>query len=674
MSDEFPPTALPLLLAGPILRRCTAEDVAIWIVTSAPARARLRIGGGDSGVDALEFVLEPGTAGLRSLRAGARLHFALLHVRMPSPLPYDRWIPYELALQPLAARSHDAAAWLDCTAPASGVCHEGQRSPGFVLPTRVAAVLHGSCRKPHYRGRDGLARADRLIAELLQAGDAGMNRDTVGAAAPAAALPAWPSALLLTGDQVYIDDVAGPTLRAIHSLLAQLGLPVEHLPELRERGIANSSDLYAHPDGYYHRERLLPRRKRNRALIDVLFRGVEKPVFTSANAHNHLVTLGEVLAMYVLAWSPTAWRCVDLEPPAHLDDECRERYRRERETLDAFVAELPAVRRAMAHLPVAMIFDDHDVTDDWNLSREWEQVAYGHPFSHRVIGNAIVGYAIGQAWGNRPEMLDDAWLQRLQRTLDAPGDADHDATIDALRHHREWHYTWPTTPPLMAIDSRSRRWRSSGNPRRPSGLLDWQALTDLQQALRGHSAVLLVTPAPIFGVKLIEVIQRVFTWLGQPLMVDAENWMAHRGCADTVLNIFRHPETPRNFVILSGDVHYSFVYDVELRGEHGGPDVWQITSSGVRNAFPDRLLATLDHLNRWLYSPRSPLNAFTRRRTMKVVPRKPSGTAHGRRLLNGSGLGLVELDAQGRPWRIRELLADGRTVSFERRDAESRWD
>jgi hypothetical protein len=59
---------------------------------------------------------------------------------------------------------------------------------------------------------------------------------------------------------------------------------------------------------------------------------------------------------------------------------------------------------------------------------------------------------------------------------------------------------------------------------------------------------------------------------------------------------------------------------------------------------------------------------------MRVIPRKPEGTPHGRRLLNGSGIGLVEIDAQGVPWRIRELLTDGRAVSFSRREAESRWD
>ena len=134
-----------------------------------------------------------------------------------------------------------------------------------------------------------------------------------------------------------------------------------------------------------------------------------------------------------------------------------------------------------------------------------------------------------------------------------------------------------------------------------------------------------MSPAPIFGVKLIETIQRVFTWFGHPLMVDAENWMAHPDSAQAILNSFRHRKTPQNFVVLSGDVHYSFVYDAELRGRVRGPDIWQICSSGVRNDFPPRLLGVLDRLNRWLYSPRSPLNWFTRRRHMRVTPRRYEG-------------------------------------------------
>jgi hypothetical protein len=291
-----------------------------------------------------------------------------------------------------------------------------------------------------------------------------------------------------------------------------------------------------------------------------------------------------------------------------------------------------------------------------------------------VIGNALLGYLLNQAWGNCPDAFDDGILEQQQRCLTAPGTAPHDAFIERMLRFDRWHYRWPTMPPLVVVDTRTHRWRSESAARKPSGLMDWEGLTDLQQALRGLPAVLLVSPAPIFGVKLIENIQRLFTWFGQPLMVDAENWMAHPGAAHAVLNIFRHPKTPQHFVVLSGDVHYSFVYDVELRGRTRGPDIWQICSSGLRNAFPPRLLAVLDRANRWLYAPRSPLNWFTRRRRMRVVPRKPEGIAHGRRLLNGSGIGLVELDADGVPWRIRELLADGRERAFTRREAESRWD
>jgi hypothetical protein len=377
--------------------------------------------------------------------------------------------------------------------------------------------------------------------------------------------------------------------------------------------------------------------------------------------------------MYLLVWSPAGWQGLSLEPPADLDARSRRRYEQERPHIEQFASELAAIRRLFAHLPVAMIFDDHDVTDDWNLNREWEEMAYGHPFSRRIIGNALIGYLINQGWGNRPEAFSRDLLDAVRDAIAQPGQRPHDRCIERLYRFDQWHYQWPTQPPLIVMDSRTHRWRSEISAREPSGLMDWEALTDLQQALFGHSAVLLVSPAPIFGVKLIEAIQRVFTWFGQPLLVDAENWMAHPGAAQVILNIFRHPKTPEHFIVLSGDVHYSFVYDIELRGQEGGPDIWQICSSGLRNAFPDRLLAVFDRTNRWLYAPNSPLNWFTRRRRMRVIPRKPEGARPGRRLLNGSGIGVLELDADGLPWRIRELMADGRFLTFNRREDESHW-
>jgi len=648
---------LPLLLAGPVLRRVEANRLVLWLATTEPVSLRLRLNGR----------VVPGSTP-HTLQAGDRLFHHLLDAELPEPLVPGAWTAYTLEISDPAAPE----GWRDLLAADPGLCYPGQSSPGLRWEPRVASLLHGSCRKPHHhaapgasegRAGDGLAEADRLLQRLLAGED----------------VTAWPSALVLSGDQIYADDVAGPLLRAIHRLAQQLGLPDEALPGVCPDGPASARELVEHPLGYYRREQLLPKQAVKSGLKDILFGGVAKPVFTTDNAHNHLISLSEVLCMYLLVWSPLPWQGLDLSPPPDLLPKHAQRYEREAAALADFVQGLPAVRRAMAHLPVAMIFDDHDITDDWNLSAEWETVAYGHPFSRRVIGNALLGYLLHQGWGNRPEAFREA-LPHLERALQQPGSDDHDAAITQLLHFHQWHYVWPTEPALVVLDSRTHRWRSDLSSRQPSGLLDWESLTDLQQTLLDREAVLLVSSAPIFGVKLIETLQHLFSWAGSPLVVDAENWMGHPGAASAILNIFRHPRTPQHFVVLSGDVHYSFVYDVKLRRRTRlrtgarSPDIWQICSSGLRNTFPSGLLAVLDHGNRWLYSPRSPLNWFTRRRHLRVVPRKPEGLPSGRRLLDASGIGLVELDEHGRPWRIRSLLADGRDVAYVPREAEARWD
>lgn len=350
------------------------------------------------------------------------------------------------------------------------------------------------------------------------------------------------------------------------------------------------------------------------------------------------------------------------------------RYEKEKKAIEAFKQPLKHVQRALAHLPTAMIFDDHDVTDDWNMTAAWEQSAYGHPLSKRIIGNALTAYLLCQGWGNAPEQFDDAMLSQLDQTLQSVGGQQHDNLIDQLLTFEQWHYEWPTHPPLIVLDTRTHRWRSERHPQRPSGLMDWQTLTDLQQTLIDHKAVIMVSPAPIFGVKLIETVQRIFTFLGKPLVVDAENWMAHSGSAHTLMNLFRHPKTPHHFVILSGDVHYSFVYDIEVKGLQSSPHIWQITSSGLRNEFPKRLLDWFDRLNRWLYAPWSPLNIFTKRRGMWISPRKPDNASRGERLLNHAGIGLVTLDEEGKPIQIQQLTGKNKAIAFKQDPQDRRYE
>ncbi|WP_334119398.1 alkaline phosphatase D family protein [Limnobacter sp.] len=630
------------LLAGPILRRMQCDRITLWLATSKPVRWRLSLfpNGHDSQVHELR-------SHCRQLKAAQRLYIHLIDLPLDMALPENIWVGYELSFQ-----CNGQDEWTSVAQEAPHLLYPGKNTLGFVLKNRLDHVLHGSCRKPHFARKedshagDGLARADQLLLEKADK--------------PAE----WPALLVMGGDQIYTDDVAGPMLVAIHKLIEQLDAPTETLPGTT---LSDSSVLHQQKPHYYTRHELLPKTKASNDIRNVLFTGVKKPVFTTDNARNHLISLAEIMAMYLLAWSPIPWRYTSMQLPNAVPTEFADRYDTQLDAIEEFVAELDCVHRLMAHLPVAMIFDDHDITDDWNLSAEWEDIAYGQPFSRRIIGNALVAYLVCQGWGNAPENFSEEMMQRCDEALQLPGEEMHENLITELIDFRNWQFTWHTQPPLMVIDTRTNRWRSETNPAHPSGLMDWEALSDLQQRLLGHDAVVLVSAAPIFGVKLIEGIQKVFNWFGKPLMVDAENWMAHSGAANTLLNLFRHGKTPKNFVILSGDVHYSFAYEVELRGKKNSPNIWQITSSGLRNEFPQRLLDILDRANRWLYAPWSPLNWFTKRRKMRIVPRKPDHRSRGERLVNASGVGLLSLSPDGVPLRIAQLTADGDVVQFHQR-------
>jgi len=638
---DTPQSAVPRILAGPILRRATTTRLILWLVTRDSEHLALSLYRGDDGRQSeADDVIELASS-TRRVQIGTDAWLLLVDLDLAEEgieaFPQETPIGYDLLLG-------EERASLAVLEP--GLCYPGESRPRFVVRTRLNNLLHGSCRRPHNASGDGMARADRWVA------------------AHRTDIDDWPTMMLLTGDQIYADDVAGPMLRAIHALIDRIGL----WPEALEGAtVADSGELYASPHCYYQRDQLLPQEKTNTALRDRFFGGTRKPIFTSATAGNHLVTLAEVLAMYLLCWSDTPWRDLSYSVPDLTEAE-RERYDEEAPIIQDFVTELPAVRRVMANTVTPMIFDDHDITDDWNLTALWEDTAYGHPYSKRIIGNALVAYLLCQGWGNRPEVFDDT-IQPIVERYAQDHDADSQNTlIDALIAFREWGFTLETDPAVVVLDIRTSRWRRERQPSRPSGLMDWEALTDMQQALMDRRSVVLVAATPIFGVKLIENVQRIFTFFGFPLMVDAENWMAHSGTASVVLNVFRHRRTPGNFTILSGDVHYSFVYDVALRFSRARQKVWQITSSGVKNQFPETLLTWFDRLNRWLYAPWSPLNWFTQRRRMRVTPRRPRPAEKGQRLVNRAGMGYVRFNDAGQPVDIRELGVDDVDVIFEQRE------
>lgn len=602
----------------------TSTECHIWVVTSNADSPALNLSANE--------VVVSGNCQRETIRVGKYAFIHLLSFTSSEPFEDTARIGYSLSFS-------DDAQQVSWENEQRGLLYDGQSSLCFHYTETPETILHGSCRKPHFHSDDALAQVDVLHKNAFK-----KQND-------------FPDLLLMTGDQIYADDVAGPMLKAIHSVIYRLGLYHE---ALEGAVVTNTNELATHEHGYYEREQLLPQIATNTVLSSIFFGAKKKPVFTSVNAQNHLIGSAEIIAMYLLVWSDTLWADINIDkdgiPPKY-----HAIFDKEHEALNGFVKQLLQVRRALAHIPTYMIFDDHDVTDDWNLTRGWEQEVYGNPLSKRMIGNALIGYLLCQGWGNAPKKVAPL-IAKVQESMGESGLNSHDEIIDDLLDFDQWHYRLDTTPPIEVLDTRTQRWRSESNMNKPSGLMDWEALCDFQHSIIGKESVIVVSAAPIYGVKVIEAIQKVFTFFGKALTVDAENWMAHKGTANVILNIFRHYKTPPDFIILSGDVHYSFVYDVRLRFRRNSPHITQFTCSGLKNAFPDGLIKWLDRLNRVLYRSKSPLNLFTRRRNMSVKAREPS-LGYGE-LFNGCAIGVLKISQKTTDVQCKALLSNGKEVEF----------
>lgn len=673
---------LPLLLAGPILRKTTATEVVLWVVTSVPLSGTTQLFNAEQETPFYSSSLDE----QESIRVGTHAWVTLIHLQgeFPTNVPLEYQIETEQG---------------SITELAPHLIYEDTRTNNdssrieFKISTTADYILHGSCRNPHHPSKDSLVAADNKITNQTV-----LER---------------PDMLMMSGDQIYADHVAGPTLDAIQQVIQLLGLIGEELPTDSQVNQINSSDaLFESEYHLYQRHHLLPHHNTSDSLLDKLFpkRGI--PIFSSTDCENHLVTLSEFIAMYLLVWSPTLWQCINRErlidndfkqADRQLTPAKQQQWRDESIIIDDFVAGLPQVQRLFAHIPTYMIFDDHDVTDDWNLTVGWEHAVDQNRFATQVIGNGLAAYWMCQGWGNAPEKFSSEFIEQTKQLFspvissnesessvenndesnsesyvekNGKNHGDLSENIDPQQHQQylemidrfeEWHYTINTSPKVIVLDTRTRRWRSESRMNKPSGLMDWEALTEFQHQLINQEKVVIVSAAPMFGVKFIETLQKMATTIGKPLMIDAENWMAHPGSANTLISIFTHTKTPTNFVVLSGDVHYSFAYDIKLRYRRNSPNIYQITCSGIKNQFPAPLLKFCDVCDRLLYSPRSVLNYFTKRKRLRIEKRSPDNQTFYR-LSNRSAIGELKLDSDGKPQSITTLSGDGKITRFPEPD------
>ncbi|ATC98833.1 hypothetical protein PSPO_a1791 [Pseudoalteromonas spongiae UST010723-006] len=608
---------LPILLTGPMIRRAEPRQVTLFIVSSQQAPFK---------VNAQALGEFEQTQQILALGEHCFCHFYFLNSTSTKGFVVDTLISYQLEYN--NAPVDLSAFYLD-----------GQSSCSFVIAKQLSSILHGSCRNPHHESKDALITASHFLVSKRK------NSEPE------------PSLLVMSGDQIYADDVAGPMLLAIEQLIHQLKLFKE--PNLIDELQADAKHTL------YTRDTILPITKwHERSKLEFgywLRQDLEH--FTSLKSHNHLVHLEEFFALYLLTTSAACWQLVGLDDLTFESNNQKHSntFLQEKQNLIDFVDGLPEVERLFANISHITMFDDHDVTDDWNLTAGWEQAVYSNPISKRIIANGLISYLVFQGVGNDGGEYTKALLNALDEQITTQYRHLKQFDNQILAFDR-WHYTLDTQPKIIALDTRTHRWRNETDFNEPSGLLDWEQLVELDDNMTGLEEVILISPAPVFGVKSIEAIQAIFNFCGQPLLVDVENWMAHEGAARKLMQIFKRADTPIETLILSGDVHYSFCFSVQSRFSNRDNRIWQLTASGIKNEFPKSLLSKLNTLDSILYHPSSPLNFFTKRWQMKVHKhRHKQSTKH---LVSDSAISLVCLDNE-RLTHYQLLHGDGNITEFD---------
>ena len=140
------------------------------------------------------------------------------------------------------------------------------------------------------------------------------------------------------------------------------------------------------------------------------------------------------------------------------------------------------VRVLLAQVPTFLMFDDHELTDDWNFDASWVRMLHNEKDAYgmwpKTLTDGLAAYWVYQAWCNKAPSQWKGGDPRVKALTDA-----QKAGIDALPELRkcihkacfmpwppihpnapyqfgmalDWHYKLPFDPPFLVPDCRSRK-------------------------------------------------------------------------------------------------------------------------------------------------------------------------------------------------------------------------
>ena len=269
----------------------------------------------------------------------------------------------------------------------------------------------------------------------------------------------------------------------------------------------------------------------------------------------------------------------------------------------------PEVRWLLSTVPSCMIFDDHDVVDDWNTSAAWLADMRATSWWRERLLSGLMSYWVHQHLGNLSprELAADPLYAAVRQVPDGTDllrdfacRADTDPASVRWSYRRDFGRVR-----LLMVDTRAARVldedaRSMLDPGEARWLRE-QAL----DARDSYDHLLIGTSLPWLLPHLVHDAEawnaalcrgeRGERWarFGERLRrrADLEHWAAFPASFDALAALIAEAgsgaEAPATVCVLSGDVHHAYVAEPSWpKGE--GPDarVFQLTCSPVHNAIP----------------------------------------------------------------------------------------
>ena len=273
-----------------------------------------------------------------------------------------------------------------------------------------------------------------------------------------------------------------------------------------------------------------------------------------------------------------------------------------------------------SNVPSVMIFDDHEMIDDWNISDAWVRGIRKQGWWQDHVVGGLMSYWLYQHLGNLDP--DTIRAEGLLSALGAAGDGESVLRDWALKSEEftpvpgGYRFSFIRDlgrVRLVMLDARNGRVLAPGG-RQMVDDDEWKWATEACAADVDH--LLIGTSLPVFVTGGLHDLQvwneaicdgawgRVGRKFGEKIRVatDMEDWPAFIRSFESFVDLLHdvgsvsRPDAPVTISVLSGDIHFSYVAEVRFPPDRAvASRIHQLVSSPIRNALkpPERTVMRL---------------------------------------------------------------------------------